>query len=177
MIFRIQLLLVCVAATAYYDSTSLIVDPEEIASDDNSVVFLSHAKMEELGLFMGDAVLLTGRNGRKTVCIALAYNTDRDNKIGMNECVRSNLGVRQFDRVHVKPCPDIEYGKSVHIRPVENTVDGNIYDDYLAPYFTDMYRPLHQSDIFCINGVDFKVIETDPSPYCIVASETVIFTE
>merc|ERR1712186_114165 len=52
---------------------------------------------------------------------------------------------------------------------------------YLKPYFLEAYRPIHKGDNFIIRGgmraVEFKVIETDPSPYCIVAPDTVIHCE
>jgi len=45
----------------------------------------------------------------------------------------------------------------------------------------EAYRPVRKDDIFVVRGgmraVEFKVIETDPSPYCIVAPETVIHFE
>ena len=57
----------------------------------------------------------------------------------------------------------------------------NLFDVYLKPYFLEAYRPLHKGDIFLVRGgmraVEFKVIETDPSPYCIVAPDTVIHCE
>lgn len=57
----------------------------------------------------------------------------------------------------------------------------NIFEVYLKPYFLEAYRPIHKGDIFLIRGgmraVEFKIIETDPSPYCIVAPDTVIHCE
>ena len=57
----------------------------------------------------------------------------------------------------------------------------NFFDVYLKPYFLEAYRPIRKGDIFVTRGgmrvVEFKVIETDPSPYCIVAPETVIHCE
>lgn len=45
----------------------------------------------------------------------------------------------------------------------------------------EAYRPIRKGDVFIVRGghraVEFKVIETDPSPYCIVAPDTVIHTE
>lgn len=45
----------------------------------------------------------------------------------------------------------------------------------------EAYRPIHKDDTFIIRGgmraVEFKVVETDPGPYCIVAPETVIHCE
>jgi len=48
----------------------LLVD--EASNDDNSVVALSLATMEELQLFRGDTVLLKGKRRKDTVCIVLA---------------------------------------------------------------------------------------------------------
>merc|ERR1712029_942053 len=46
------------------------------------------------------------------------------------------------------------------------------------PYFLEAYRPIHKHDTFVVRGgmraVEFKVIETDPAPFCIVAPDTVI---
>ena len=57
----------------------------------------------------------------------------------------------------------------------------NIFDVFLKPYFLEAYRPIKKGDIFIVRGgmraVEFKVIETDPSPYCIVAPDTVIHCE
>jgi transitional endoplasmic reticulum ATPase len=51
----------------------------------------------------------------------------------------------------------------------------------LKPYFLEAYRPVHKGDIFLVRGgmrgVEFKVIEADPSPYCIVAPDTMIHCE
>lgn len=38
---------------------------EETANDDNSCVSLSQAKMDELGLFRGDTVLLKGKKTKR----------------------------------------------------------------------------------------------------------------
>ena len=57
----------------------------------------------------------------------------------------------------------------------------NLFEVYLKPYFLEAYRPVHKGDIFLVRGgmraVEFKVIETDPSPFCIVAPDTVIHCE
>ena len=61
----------------------LIVD--EARNDDNSVVCLSAAKMEELQLFRGDTVLLKGKKGHDTVCIVLSDEDTVDSNIRMNK--------------------------------------------------------------------------------------------
>jgi transitional endoplasmic reticulum ATPase len=70
------------------------------------------------------------------------------------------------------------------VLPIDDTVEGltgNLFDVFLKPYFLEAYRPLHKGDIFLVRGgmraVEFKVIETDPSPHCIVAPDTVIHCE
>ncbi|XP_046838255.1 transitional endoplasmic reticulum ATPase TER94 [Vespa crabro] len=160
----------------------LIVD--EATADDNSVVALSQAKMDELLLFRGDTVLLRGKRRKETVCIVLSDDTCPDEKIRMNRVVRNNLRVRLSDVVSVHACPEVKYGKRIHILPMDDTVDGlagNLFEVYLKPYFLEAYRPLHKDDNFIIRGgmraVEFKVVETDPGPFCIVAPDTVIHCE
>jgi transitional endoplasmic reticulum ATPase len=50
-----------------------------------------------------------------------------------------------------------------------------------SAYFLEAYRPLRKGDLFLVRGgmrsVEFKVIETDPAEYCIVAPDTEIFCE
>ncbi|CAF5002319.1 unnamed protein product, partial [Rotaria socialis] len=70
----------------------LIID--DAVNDDNSVVALSQAKMDELQLFRGDTVLLKGKKRRETICIVLADDTCQNDRIRMNRVVRNNLRVR-----------------------------------------------------------------------------------
>nr|XP_046263179.1 transitional endoplasmic reticulum ATPase isoform X3 [Scatophagus argus] len=86
------------------------------------------------------------------------------------------------DCIHA--CPDIKYGKKIHILPIDDTIEGltgNLFEVFLKPYFLEAYRPIHKDDIFLVRGsmraVEFKVMETEPSPHCIVAPETVIYCE
>ncbi|TNN15960.1 Transitional endoplasmic reticulum ATPase, partial [Schistosoma japonicum] len=120
----------------------LIVDNS--IKDDNSVVYLSQAKMDELQLFRGDTVLIKGKKRRETVCVALVDETCPDDRIRFNRC-----------EIFMK-C-------------------------FLKPYVLAAYRPIRRDDIFIVRGgmraVEFKVIETDPSPYCIVALIQLIHTE
>jgi len=157
---------------------------EEAINEDNSVVSLSQPKMDELQLFRGDTVLLKGKRRRESVCIVLSDDTAADDKIRINRCVRNNLRVRLGDIVSIQACPDVKYGKRVHILPIDDTVEGltgNLFEVYLKPYFLEAYRPIHKGDIFLVRGgmraVEFKIIETDPAPYCIVAPDTVIHCE
>ena len=45
----------------------------------------------------------------------------------------------------------------------------------------DSYRPVRKGDLFVVRGgmrsVEFKVMETDPAEYCIVAPETEVYCE
>ncbi|XP_064386010.1 transitional endoplasmic reticulum ATPase-like [Halichondria panicea] len=56
----------------------------------------------------------------------------------------------------------------------------NLFDVFLKPYFLEAYRQ-HKGDIFLVRGgmraVEFKLVETDLSPHCIVAPDTVIHCE
>ncbi|XP_073259018.1 transitional endoplasmic reticulum ATPase [Porites lutea] len=157
---------------------------EEAINDDNSVVAMSQAKMEELQLFRGDTVLIKGKKRRDTVCIVLSDESVPDDRIRMNRVVRRNLRVRLGDIVSVQACPEVKYGKRIHVLPIDDTIEGltgNLFDVYLKPYFLEAYRPIRKGDLFLVRGgmraVEFKVIETDPTPYCIVAPDTVIHCE
>lgn len=161
----------------------LLVD-ESGEADDNSVVYLSQAKMEELQLFRGDTVLLRGKRRKDTVCIVLPDDNTEDGKIRMNKVVRNNLRVRLGDIVSVNQCPEVKYGKRIHVLPIDDTIEGlsgNLFETYLKPYFLEAYRPVRKGDLFLVRGgmraVEFKVVETDPEPYCIVAPDTVIHCE
>lgn len=100
----------------------LLVD--DATNDDNSIVSLSQAKMDELQLFRGDTVLLKGKRRKETVCIVLSDDSCPNDKIRMNRVVRNNLRVRLSDVVSIQSCPDVKYGKRVHILPIDDTVEG-----------------------------------------------------
>jgi transitional endoplasmic reticulum ATPase len=160
----------------------LVVD--EAINDDNSVVALNVSKMDELQLFRGDTVLLKGKKRKDTVCIVLADENCDEGKIRMNKVVRKNLRVRLGDVVSVHTCTDVKYGKRVHVLPFGDSIEGvsgNLFDVYLKPYFLEAYRPVRKGDTFLarggMRGVEFKVVETDPAEYCIVAPDTEIFCE
>lgn len=160
----------------------LVVD--DAVTDDNSCVCLSQAKMDELGYFRGDTVTLKGRRKKETVCIVLADEDTPDEKIRMNRCVRTNLRVRLGDIVSVHACPDVQYGKRIHVLPLDDTVEGltgDLFETFLKPYFLEAYRPLCKGDLFVARGamraVEFKVVDCDPSPCCIVAPDTTIHCE
>ncbi|KAF8157465.1 CDC48 domain 2-like protein [Mycena galopus ATCC 62051] len=76
------------------------------------------------------------------------------------------------------PCHNIKYGKRAHILPFDHSIEGlsgNIFDIYL-----EAYRPVHKGDIFLVRGgmgtSEFRVIQTDPTEFCIVAQDAVIHT-
>jgi len=157
----------------------------DTTNDDNSVVVLSQKKMNELNLFRGDSVLIKGKKGKDTICIVLSDpNITDDATICMNKVVRKNLRVRLSDLVTVSPIEDVPYGKRVHILPLDDTIEGvsgNLFEVYLKPYFLEAFRPVRKGDLFLVrqamHPVEFKVVECDPSPHCIVAPDTVIHCE
>ena len=100
----------------------LIVD--DAINDDNSVVSLHLNTMTELQLFRGDTVMIKGKKRKDTVCIVLADDSCEEAKIRMNKVVRKNLRVRLGDVVVVTPCPDVKYGKRIHVLPLDDTIEG-----------------------------------------------------
>ncbi|KAJ7055194.1 P-loop containing nucleoside triphosphate hydrolase protein [Mycena amicta] len=93
--------------------------------------------------------------------------------IQMNKVACNSLRVKLGDLVN-----------PVHVLPFDDSVEGlsgNIFEVYPKPYFLEVYCPVRKGDTFLVRGgmetVEFKVIEVDPSEFCIVAQDTVIHTE
>ena len=126
-----------------------------------------------------DTVLLKGKKRRDTVLIVLADDEVENSKIRINKVVRNNLRLRLGDVVSIHACTDIKYGKRIHVLPLDDTIEGitgNLFDIYLKPYFLEAYRPVRKGDLFVVRGamraVEFKVVECDPAPYCIVSASS-----
>jgi len=159
----------------------LVVD--DSGNADSSVVAMSPRKLAELNLFRGDTVLLKGKKRHETVALVLSDDACADGKILMNKVVRSNLRVRLGDVVSVHAV-EVKYGKRIHVLPLDDTIEGvsgNLFELYLRPHFHEAYRPVRKGDHFLCRGgmraVEFKVVEVDPEPYCIVAPDTMIFAD
>jgi len=149
-------------------------------NDDNSVISMHPATMEKLSFFRGDNILIKGKRRRDTVALVLHDDTVEETKIRMNKVIRNNLRVRLGDVVSVHAY-DVKYGKRLHVLPIDDTIEGitgNLFELYLKPYFVDSYRPVRKGDTFLVRGgmraVEFKVVETDPEEYIIVAPDTTI---
>merc|ERR1712110_695821 len=160
----------------------LVVD--DSVGEDNSVVHLSQEKMDELQLFRGDSILVKGKKRKETVAIVLSDDTLSNEKCRIPRVMRSNLRVRLGDVVLLSPCPDVKYGKRIHVLPIDDSIEGvtgDLFQVFLKPYFTEAYRPVMKGDIFQCKGamrtIEFKVVDTDPSPFCIVSPDTVIHHE
>lgn len=178
----------------------------------HSVVGMTEAAMMEMGLFEGDTVSIKGKRGKKTMAsvavlsetdvAALSDGSSDTAAIGMSTDAMKNAGVRAGDKVTIAPAPNIKFGKVVVINPMANSLklagideetmtDENgsevkLFEDYLAPYFTDKFRTLHRGDNFVVDGpkgelefqcIDIDSVEKDEDTACIVVEETVIECE
>ena len=101
--------------------------------------------------------------------------------------------MRLGDIVAIQSCPDVKYGKRVHVLPIDDSVEGltgeiihlerfqevkistfpgNWFEVYLKPYFLEAYRPIHKGDNFIIRGgmraVEFKVKR------CLIATISIV---
>ncbi len=104
----------------------------------------------------------------------------------MGKVTRWNLGVRLGDVVAIQQLDDIPFGKRVSILPIDDTVEGldpgtSLFRTFLQPYFNGLFKPVMKGSHFICRGamrtVEFKVVETDPAPYCIVSKDTEIFCD
>ncbi|KAG7336484.1 cell division cycle protein 48 [Nitzschia inconspicua] len=175
------------------------------SEEGHSVVGMAEAAMMEMGLFEGDTVSIKGKRGKKTLgsvaalseidITALSDGGTETSAIGMSSDAMKNVGVRAGDKVTITPAPNVKFGKAVLILPTANSLklagindqdDIKIFDDYLAPYFANNFRPLYRGDTFKINGpkgelefqaVEIDSVEEDGDTSCIVVEETIIECE
>jgi len=145
---------------------TLLVD--DSITDDHSIITMKKQKMEDLGLFNGDTVLLKGKKRKTTVATVNTDESVSDNRVRMTKVVRSNLRLRLGDAVDVSILPDCQIAKSVQVLPFKDSVegiDGDMFEVFVKPYFTDKSRPLHKGDIFIARGgmraAEFKVISIE----------------
>ncbi len=162
---------------------------EEIDSfanhNDNSMVYVHPIMLNKLQSSQGDTLLLRGANTRETVVGVLSFHGMEIGSIRMNQVVRKNLRVDIGDSIAVSLLDHVPYLKAVQILPFEDTLplSGNIFHNFLAPYFQDAYRPLRKGDLFTVqcasnsDVIEFKVLKMDPSPYGIVGPETTLYLE
>lgn len=168
---------------------ALLVDEPSSVDVDPSVIAMSPAKMEELGVFNGDAVLLRGRRRRDTALLAVAEEGLPDNKIRVSKAARSNIHVKLGDIATIHEAPDIRYATVVHVLPFADDVEGlsgDIFETFLQPYFSGEFKPLRKGDKFTAVGamreVQFQVMSIDTEgqedvEYCFVNEDTEIFCE
>ena len=159
---------------------------QDSKQDDNNIIEMTEAKMDELKLMKGDHVLLRGKKRRETICIALeAEGPDaKDGEIRMNKGTRKNLRVRMGDVCVVSAIPEIPTCQKIKILPFEDTIEGltgDLTQTYIVPYFKDAYRPVMKGDCFTCRGnfrpVEFKVVEIEPGNFGTVTDKTMVFTE
>lgn len=148
---------------------------------DNYVVMISDAKLSELKLFHGDTVLIKGSDGNETVSVVTSDSKCPQETILINEMTKNNLKVNSKDNVTVEACSNIEYGKCVDVAVVKfrsNNLTKNDLESTLKKYFFNTYRPVHKNDTLFIQAtnffMEFKILNTDPEPYCLAANDTVI---
>jgi transitional endoplasmic reticulum ATPase len=173
------------------------------SEEGHSVVGISEAALEEMGLFEGDTVSIKGKRGKKTVAsVAIVSDSDVSaladgsgkplGRIGMSLDAMKNTGVRSGDTVTVVPAPNVKFGKAVLILPfgdslasaeIEKMEDANLFDDYIKPYFEGKFRTLHRGDSFSIDGplgklefqcVEIDSVEVDGDTSCVVVDDTTI---
>ena len=162
----------------------LLVDDVLLNADDNSAIYLNPNVIEELEFFRGDTVLLKGKRRKDTVCIIMADESCEMEKVRVNKIVRKNLNIKIGDIVTIHQFTNLKFGKRIHVLPFSDSIESqneDLFDEYLKPYFLDAYRPLKKGNCFSVQGpsksVEFKVIEIDPTDYCIVGPDTLIYCE
>eukprot|EP00903_Cladosiphon_okamuranus_P016238 g14980.t1 len=171
------------------------------AEDDDTgdVALLSPNKMETLGIFPGDTVVLRGRRRRETLIVA-QHDPELDadgngDRMRVTRQVRRNLRCHLGDTVSVLEAPTVKDGRFVKILPYKDDVEnvkGDLIDTLISPHFEGKLRPLHVGDTFTARAgllsVEFRVEEIrvsggegeeegeggEEAQFCLVTDDTVI---
>ena len=158
-------------------------------STDNSIVSINAARMEKLGFFNGDTILIKGRRGKETCCVVVPDEKLQEDAIVLPAVVIKSLRVKiGDDRVKVAQFPDIRNAKRVHVLPFKDTLGGftgDVFEVFLKPYFFENYRPVHVGEVFPVHDkdldqtIEFKVMQIDDeeTKYGVVAPESIVYTE
>ena len=159
---------------------------DDSTSDDHSTVGMSDKKMEELGIFAGDTVMLKAKKKKSTVAIAQSDDTVGENRMKMTKVARGNLRLRLGDVVTVSSLPDVKTAVSIEVVPYKESIDGlsgDLLDVFVKPYFEGKFRPVKLGDVFVARGsmraVEFKVSSIEnpegcDDDYCIIGPDTEI---
>ncbi|KAM0714724.1 hypothetical protein Q7P37_009741 [Cladosporium fusiforme] len=165
-------------------SKGLIV--ADAVNADDSIVEMSTATIRALRLSRGDVVLVEGKKGKDTILVVLCGDSVDYGAVRISYIVRRNLCVRLDDVVTVRPCPAVEYARSLSVSPTASTINGadgllselELFDVFLDPYFRGQYRPLREGDVFTCRKAsctaNFAVVGVDPPEYGIVSDDTEI---
>jgi len=201
---RIDLSEAIMGQSTSINTLKVFIYSDEENDGGHSVVGMTESAMETLGVFDGDTISIKGKRGRKTIAtVAMISDSDVSSlggdsmlddclSIGMSPDAMKNSGVRAGDAVKVLPAPDVKFGKNVLILPFEDSLEsagvesgeeGQIFDDYLRPYFEGKFRTLYRGDTFNIDGplgilefqcVEIDTVEVDGDSSCVVVDDTAI---
>ncbi|MGH0155869.1 UNVERIFIED_CONTAM: hypothetical protein FKN15_034783 [Acipenser sinensis] len=162
----------------------LVVD--EALNEDNSIICLSQQSPQQLKKTESVQYVSTNPTTKSVASYTHELHSGCQRATGhlQKQPVNSHKHTLRVCVSSVQACPDVKYGKRIHVLPIDDTIEGlsgNLFEAFLKPYFLEAYRPVHKGDICLIRGglraVEFKVVETDPTPYCIVAPDTIIHCE
>ena len=79
---------------------SFLVD--DSLADDHSTVMINSEKMNQLGLFNGDTVLLKGKKRKTTVAVVNTDDSVSESRVRMTKVVRSNLRCYNIPQISSK---------------------------------------------------------------------------
>ncbi|KIL63014.1 hypothetical protein M378DRAFT_199009 [Amanita muscaria Koide BX008] len=152
-----------------------------------AIATINPATIKALSLVHGCTITVRGEMIRGTALTCLSSESVKEGYIRMNGVARNNLRIKADDLVSVQSCSDIKPANKVQILPFNDSIkglSGDIFHDYLKPYFMHANRPVRQGDTFLVRNhhdgmrtVEFKIIATDPAEYCLVTRNTEIYTE
>lgn len=162
---------------------------------DPSLVELSPADADEMGVEDGGYVTLRGRKKKRTTSVVVVKETGlEEGQVRLSATALVNIGLEAGDDLIVAPEPNLPEADRVLLLPFAKDMaayDGTedtAFTDALAPYLKDNDRPLTVGDIIETSvdeqKIRWKVLELEPEaanpfevPRGIIGSETMIFAD
>ncbi|CAM9774548.1 unnamed protein product [Chrysoparadoxa australica] len=116
---------------------------------------MSPDKMDELGMFAGDVIMLRGRRRRDTIVVVQPDDTLDSDKVRVPKSARRNIRLHLGDVVGALPAPAVKDAGSIKVRAYEDDItglSGDLFETFLQPYFAASHRPIRRGDTFTSRG-------------------------
>lgn len=129
--------------------------PEGAPKVPTSTAGISEKKMEDLGLFSGEHMIIKGKKRRQSL-FAIIKAEVPDDQVLLSADSANNLFIRGGDQVKMYKAAggEVMIVESATILPVKEDIaetNLNVFNDLLLEHFGEELRPIHVNDLFTVH--------------------------